>query len=94
MERIGEKTMITARLIDVGRQHFNGDVQVETLKDLRKEIGKHLLSKNWALEFKDGDSKAIIVVGGFRTVGFVNLQNGVFSESLVMKGALEETKKP
>jgi hypothetical protein len=67
--------MIKAQLIDLGRGKVNKTVQVKTVKQLHKEIGKHLMSKGWGMI--DTDMTPIDGVyeieAGFRSVGKVKI---------------------
>jgi hypothetical protein len=67
-----------AKLIDLGRGKFNGEVEFNTIGELMNHIKSHLLSNLVDLEYHDGDRRAAVVVGGFRTVGFVVLLDARF----------------
>lgn len=66
-----------AKLIDIGRQKFNGEVGFSTLEGLLRHIGKHLVSRNISIVAEDGTSRASIHAG-FHKVGEVELVKGVF----------------
>lgn len=61
-----------AEFIDVGRNKVNKVVEVKNEKELHKEIGKHILSKNWGMEETDTPDLWEIT-SGFRTVGTVKI---------------------
>jgi hypothetical protein len=42
--------MIKAQFIELGRNNINKVVTVKNERELHKEIGKHILSKNWGME--------------------------------------------
>jgi len=82
-----------AKLINVGRQRFCGEVNINTTKGLMREIHKHVMSRGVTLEYEDGSKKANIIVGGFRKVGEVELVDGVFRSVDAIETLITETEK-
>lgn len=73
--------MIRAKLVDVGRERFNGEINFGSFRTLNSEIQKHLRSKDWALSFNDGDATAtIVLVGRNLRIGMVELINAKFKQ--------------
>lgn len=58
------------KLINIGRNKVNREVDVPNEDDLYGEVGKHLMSRNIDLMTQD-DGKTFKVYAGFREVGTV-----------------------
>ena len=58
------------KLIDVGRQHINKEVEVKDFSGLLLEVSKYLMSSEIEVKMKN-DKEGTVVVGGFRPVGKV-----------------------
>ena len=82
-----------AKLVNVGRKKFNGEVNFKKIRGLEQQIQKHLMSRNWDFSFEDGSNKADILVGGFRKVGEVKLENAVFCSHLKPEIMIIEERK-
>lgn len=67
-----------AKLVNVGRSQYCGEVTFNSIRTLRSAIQKKLRSKGWALSFGNGDTTAGIYVGGCRRIGTVELIDGKF----------------
>jgi hypothetical protein len=58
------------KLFEVGRAKFTGEVEVDDLNGLYREIAKHLSSRDVDIDWHD-ETSGIVIVGGFRAVGAV-----------------------
>ena len=65
------KEMITAQLIDVGRNKVNKTVTVKSASALHKEIQKCLFSKGWGMD--EVTENEYIITAGWATVGTVKI---------------------
>jgi hypothetical protein len=68
------------KLIDVGRQKVNKQIQVASLHHALTEVEKHLMSREVELIETSDPTIYDVVVGGFRTVGKI----------AIMKNAIEK----
>jgi len=88
-----------AKLINLGRQNFCGEVEFKTIEGLLREIKKHLMSRVVELcPAEEGSKKASIIVGGWRRVGEVELLDTTFHFGPVVRPLIitkdkETTKK-
>ncbi len=64
--------MITAQLIDLGRNKINKTVEVKNTKALHKEIGSHILAREWGMEETE-DADVWEITSGWSTVGTVKI---------------------
>lgn len=68
-----------AKLVNVGRNMYNGEITFNSFRTLNNEIKKHVASRDWALSFGDGDTTAgIILAGRMAKIGTVELINAKF----------------
>jgi len=61
-----------AQLIDLGRGKINKTVEVKTVKELHKEIQKHIASKNWDM-YESNEPDIWVIDSGFHQVGKVKI---------------------
>jgi len=69
---------LKAKITDLGRHKWSGEVQFNTMNGLLREIRKHLMSRSIDIETEDGSNVGSVIVGGFRAVGKIELLDGVF----------------
>lgn len=56
------------QIINLGRNNINMTAEFKNEKALHKEIGRHLLSRNWEIESSETED-TYHVYAGFRNVG-------------------------
>lgn len=61
-----------AQFIDLGRNNVNKVVEIKNTKELHKEIGKHIASKEWGMDETD-DPDVWEITSGWRIVGKVKI---------------------
>lgn len=64
---------MTAKLIEVGRGKVTKTVEVKNKAELLEEVMRHLMSSEVELTETDADGICEVIVGGFRTVGKVQI---------------------
>lgn len=64
---------IKAKFINLGRGNVNREVEVNSTRELHKEIQKHLGSKGWGMEESDEEKDLYEITAGFRCVGNVKI---------------------
>ena len=57
---------------NLGRNKINKEIEIKSILDLEKEIGRYILSKNWF--FEAIDDSTYLVIAGFRVLGVVELK--------------------
>lgn len=68
-----------AKLVNVGRAKFNGVVEFNSSDGLLGHVSNHLASSEIYLQAEHGSTKGIVIVGGFRHVGDIELLDCTFS---------------
>lgn len=56
---------------NLGRNKFSGVIEAEGPQDILREVKKHLMSNDVEIFSEDGNKTFSVIVGGFRTVGYV-----------------------
>jgi hypothetical protein len=67
-----------AKLIDLGRNHFNEEVKFSSVDGLLSHVTKHLMSQIVDIIALDGSKEGEVIVGGFRAVGRIKLLDCTF----------------
>lgn len=70
--------MMHAKIIDLGRSHFNGEVEFSSIDGLFGHVTKHLMSSTADITARDGSKEAQVIVGSFRPAGRIELLGCVF----------------
>lgn len=79
------------KLINLGRDKFNGVVEVASEWELRKEIKKHLASKLFDIDWDNTNTRGG-VTAGFRCIGEIRLVQE--KKKVAKKKAAKADKKP
>lgn len=82
-----------AKITDLGRHKWSGEVQFNTMNGLLRAIAKHLMSRSIDIEAEDGSNVGSVIVGGFRAVGKVELLDGVFRVAVTQDVTVIATPK-
>lgn len=65
--------MTKYKLIDIGRDKINREVEVKNESGLIKEVMKHLMSREVDLISEDDGKSYMVLVGGWRPVGKIEM---------------------